>query len=104
MTPFAGYTLASIAVNKIHMTFGQRGIAIIAPLCHLVPFIVMATVPRFPVLLVAYAFVGLGNGLIDAGWNSWVGDMVNASTLMGLMHACYGLGYAMQYPLQEYFR
>ncbi|KAL2798498.1 major facilitator superfamily domain-containing protein [Aspergillus keveii] len=92
MTPFAGYTLASIAVNKIHMTFGQRGIAIIAPLCHLVPFIVMATVPRFPVLLVAYAFVGLGNGLIDAGWNSWVGDMVNASTLMGLMHACYGLG------------
>ncbi|KAL4927554.1 MFS transporter [Aspergillus undulatus] len=92
MTPFAGYTLASIAVNKIHMTFGQRGIAIIAPLCHLIPFIIMATVPRFPVLLVAYAFVGLGNGLIDAGWNAWVGDMVNASTLMGLLHAFYGLG------------
>ncbi|KAL4758641.1 major facilitator superfamily domain-containing protein [Aspergillus foveolatus] len=92
MTPFAGYTLASIAVNKIHMTFGQRGIATIGPLCHLVPFIVMAFFPRFPVLLVAYAFVGLGNGLIDAGWNAWVGDMVSASTLMGLMHACYGLG------------
>ncbi|KAL2871475.1 MFS transporter [Aspergillus lucknowensis] len=92
MTPFAGYTLASIAVNKIHMTFGQRGIAVIAPLCHLVPFIVMATYPRFPVLLVAYAFVGLGNGLIDAGWNAWIGDMVNASTLMGFLHAFYGLG------------
>ncbi|KAL3473515.1 major facilitator superfamily domain-containing protein [Aspergillus californicus] len=92
MTPFAGYTLASIAVNKIHMTFGQRGIAVIAPLCHLIPFIVMATYPRFPVLLVSYAFVGLGNGLIDAGWNAWIGDMVNASTLMGLLHAFYGLG------------
>ncbi|KAL4782724.1 major facilitator superfamily domain-containing protein [Aspergillus varians] len=92
MTPFAGYTLASIAVNKIHMTLGQRGIAIIAPLCHLIPFIVMATSPRFPVLLVAYAFVGLGNGLIDAGWNAWVGDMVNASLLMGILHAFYGLG------------
>ncbi|KAL6239495.1 hypothetical protein BDW75DRAFT_250392 [Aspergillus navahoensis] len=92
ITPFAGYTLASISVNKIHMTYGQRGIAIIAPLCHLIPFIIMASFPRFPVLLVAYAFVGLGNGLIDAGWNAWVGDMVSASTLMGLMHACYGLG------------
>ncbi|KAL4865818.1 hypothetical protein BDV12DRAFT_187906 [Aspergillus spectabilis] len=92
MTPFAGYTLASIAVNKIHMTLGQRGIAIIAPLCHLIPFIVMATYPRFPVLLVAYAFVGLGNGLIDGAWNAWVGDMVNSSTLMGLLHAFYGLG------------
>ncbi|KAI9372289.1 major facilitator superfamily domain-containing protein [Aspergillus egyptiacus] len=92
MTPFAGYTLASIAVSKIHMTFGQRGIAIIAPLCHLIPLIVMATYPRFPVLLVAYAFVGLGNGLIDAGWNAWIGDMVSASTLMGFLHAFYGLG------------
>ncbi|KAL4772711.1 major facilitator superfamily domain-containing protein [Aspergillus nidulans var. acristatus] len=92
MTPFAGYTMASIAVNKIHMTFGQRGIATIGPLCHMIPFIIMAFFPRFPVLLVAYAFVGLGNGLIDAGWNAWVGDMVSASTLMGLMHACYGLG------------
>ncbi|OJJ55871.1 hypothetical protein ASPSYDRAFT_33887 [Aspergillus sydowii CBS 593.65] len=92
VTPFVGYTVASMIVNKIHMTFGQRGIAIIAPICHLVPFILMATVPRFPVLLVAYAFVGLGNGLIDAGWNAWVGDMVNASLLMGLLHACYGLG------------
>ncbi|CBF78065.1 hypothetical protein AN8768.2 [Aspergillus nidulans FGSC A4] len=92
MTPFAGYTMASIAVNKIHMTFGQRGIATIGPLCHLIPFIVMAFFPRFPVLLVAYAFVGLANGLLDAGWNAWVGDMVSASTLMGLMHACYGLG------------
>ncbi|KAL4817758.1 major facilitator superfamily domain-containing protein [Aspergillus spinulosporus] len=92
MTPFAGYTMASVAVNKIHMIFGQRGIATIGPLCHLIPFIIMAFFPRFPVLLVAYAFVGLGNGLIDAGWNAWVGDMVSASTLMGLMHACYGLG------------
>ncbi|KAL4977955.1 major facilitator superfamily domain-containing protein [Aspergillus desertorum] len=98
ITPIAGYTLASVAVNKIHMTCGQRGIAIIGPLCHLIPFIVMASLPRFPVLLVAYAFVGLGNGLIDAGWNAWVGDMVSASTLMGFMHACYGLVVATVSP------
>jgi len=93
MTPFAGYTLATIAVNKVHMTFGQRGIAIIAPICHLIPFLSMAVHPPFPVMLVAYAFVGFGNGLIDAAWNAWIGDMANANTLMGLLHSFYGLGY-----------
>ncbi|KAL2008228.1 hypothetical protein VTN00DRAFT_8210 [Thermoascus crustaceus] len=92
MTPFAGYALATAAVNKVHMTFGQRGIAIIGPLCHLIPFLVMAVRPPFPVILVAYVFVGLGNGLIDAAWNAWIGDMVNANTLMGFLHAFYGLG------------
>ncbi|KAL4958176.1 MFS general substrate transporter [Aspergillus filifer] len=102
MTPFAGYTLALIAVHKIHMTFGQRGIAIIAPLCHLIQFIIMATIPRFSVLLVAYAFVGLGNGLIDAGWNAWIGDIANASTLMGLLHAFYGLGPAIETAMVDH--
>ncbi|KAK2746720.1 hypothetical protein FQN55_005447 [Onygenales sp. PD_40] len=92
MTPFAGYALATIAVNKVHMTFGQRGIAIIGPLCHLIPFLIMAIRPPYPVFLVAYAIVGFGNGLIDAAWNAWVGDMVNANALMGFLHAFYGLG------------
>ncbi|KAL4794386.1 hypothetical protein BDV19DRAFT_379508 [Aspergillus venezuelensis] len=92
MTPFEGYTLACTGVNKIHMKFGQRRLATLAPLCHLIPFIIMATVPHFSVLLVAYAFIGLGNGLIGAGWNTWISDMVNASTLMGLFHTSYGLG------------
>lgn len=65
MTPFVGYVLATAAVNKVHMTFGQRGITIIGPLCHLIPFLVMAVRPPFPVILVAYVFVGLGNGLLD---------------------------------------
>ena len=55
MTPFAGYTLATMGVNKMHMIFGQRGIAVLGLLCHLTPFVVIATRPPFPVVLVAYA-------------------------------------------------
>lgn len=76
----------------MHMSFGQRGIAIVGPLCHLIPFIVMAIRPPWPVMLVAYIIVGLGNGLVDAAWNSWVADMVSANTLMGILAAFYGLG------------
>lgn len=75
------------------MTFGQRGIAIIGGLCHLIPFTVMSVHPPFPVYLTMYVFVGLGNGLIDAAWNAWIGDMVNANALMGVLHAFYGLGF-----------
>ncbi|KAI9036493.1 uncharacterized protein KD926_001774 [Aspergillus affinis] len=91
VTPFAGYAIATIIVNKTLMTFGQRGIAMIGPLCHILPFVVMAIHPPYPVMLVAYIIVGLGNGLIDAAWNSWTADMINANTLMGFLNAFYGL-------------
>ncbi|KAF7171051.1 hypothetical protein CNMCM5623_003518 [Aspergillus felis] len=92
VTPFAGYTMATLIVNKIHMTFGQRGIAIIGPLCHIIPFAIMAIHPPWPVMLGVYVIVGLGNGLIDAAWNSWIADMTNANTMMGFLQAFYGLG------------
>lgn len=92
MTPFIGYSVATALVNKMHMTFGQRGIAIVGPLCHLIPFIVMAIRPPFPVVLIVYAIIGLGNGLVDAAWNAWVADMVNANAIMGALHTFYGLG------------
>ncbi|GFF37078.1 hypothetical protein IFM51744_03340 [Aspergillus udagawae] len=92
VTPFAGYTIATLVVNKIHMTFGQRGIAIVGPLCHIIPFVIMATRPPWPAMLAVYVIVGLGNGLIDAAWNSWIADMANANTTMGLLGAFYGLG------------
>ncbi|KAG2002088.1 hypothetical protein GB937_009753 [Aspergillus fischeri] len=92
VTPFAGYTIATLVVNKIHMTFGQRGIAIIGPLCHIVPFVIMAIHPPWPAMLAVYVIVGLGNGLIDAAWNSWIADMANANTMMGLLGASYGVG------------
>lgn len=85
--------MATLIVNKIHMTFGQRGIAIIGPLCHIIPFVIMALHPPWPAMLAVYVLVGLGNGLIDAAWNSWIADMASANTVMGLLAAFYGLGY-----------
>ncbi|GLA58315.1 hypothetical protein AtubIFM56815_008636 [Aspergillus tubingensis] len=92
VTPFAGYTIATLIVNKIHMTLGQRGIAIIGPLCHIVPYVIMAIHPPWPAMLAVYIIVGLGNGLIDAAWNSWIADMANANAMMGVLQAFYGLG------------
>lgn len=35
---------------------------------------------------------GLGTGIGDAAWNSWVGSLVDSSVIISSMHACYGLG------------
>ena len=92
LSPFLGYTVAAFSVSTIHMKLGQRGIAVLAPLCHMIPYIVISLHPPYPVLVVLYIFIGYGNGLEDAGWCAWVGNMTNANRLQGFMHAFYAGG------------
>jgi fucose permease len=79
----------------MHVRFGQRGIAIVGPLCHLIPYIVLATHPPYAVLVVMFIFIGFGNGLIDAAWCAWIGNMANANQVSGFLQACYALGGAV---------
>jgi fucose permease len=39
-----------------------------------------------------FIFVGFGNGLIDAAWCAWIGNMANANEVQGVLQACYALG------------
>ena len=78
--------------NSIHLRLGQRGVAFIAPSCHLIAYIVIALHPPYPVLVVVFAIAGFGNGLEDAAWNAWMGAMSNANEVLGFLHGIYGLG------------
>ncbi len=49
LAPFLGYALAAFLNNKIHMRFGQLGVACIAPVCKLVAYIVSTILPWPPV-------------------------------------------------------
>jgi fucose permease len=35
---------------------------------------------------------GFGNGLADAAWNAWIGNMANPNEVLGFLHAFYGVG------------
>lgn len=39
-----------------------------------------------------FIFVGFGNGLIDAAWCAWLGNMANANEVQGILQAFYALG------------
>lgn len=41
LSPLVGYTVAALLNHRIHSTFGQRGVAIIAPLSHLIALSVL---------------------------------------------------------------
>ncbi|KAF2266775.1 MFS general substrate transporter [Lojkania enalia] len=92
LSPLVGYTASALLNNTIHLKFGQRGVALIAPGCHLVAYIVIAFHPPYPVLVIIFMIAGFGNGLADAAWNAWIGNMANPNEVLGFLHAFYGLG------------
>ena len=92
LAPLIGYLVASLCNSLIHHHFGQRGVAVAAPICRLIGYIPLALHPPYPALPVIVLFPGLGNGLEDSGWNAWIGNMQNANELLGLLHGAYGLG------------
>lgn len=98
LTPFVGYSIAAFTNAHVHQHLGQRGIAIIAPLCHVGTYLVLATHPPYPVLVIVNAVSGFGNGLVDGCFCAWVGAMHRGNSIQGLMHACYCLG-ALLSPL-----
>lgn len=98
LSPIVGYTASALTNNMIHNRFGQRGVAAIMSISHLVAYIVIALHPPYPALVVVFMLAGFGNGLGDSGWNAWIGDMANANEVLGFLHGMYGFG-ALLSPL-----
>ncbi|KAL4867188.1 hypothetical protein BDV12DRAFT_209980 [Aspergillus spectabilis] len=95
LSPFIGYAIAALANSWIHERFGQRGIALIGTGMHIIAYLATTQHPSYPILIVIFILAGLGNGIVDASWNAWIGAMHNSSQLMGILHAFYGLGAAL---------
>lgn len=92
LSPLIGYCASALLNNTIHLKFGQRGIAFLGPLCHIIAYVVICVHPPYPVLVVVFALAGFGNGLEDAGWNAWMGVMANANEILGFLHGLYSAG------------
>jgi fucose permease len=89
---FVGYMIAAAASDRIHHMIGRWGSSILAPICQLSCHIIAICAPPFPVFVIGYAICGFGNGIIEASWNSWVGNLDHANEIMGILQSCYGLG------------
>ncbi|PYH84987.1 MFS general substrate transporter [Aspergillus uvarum CBS 121591] len=91
-SPLVGYTAAAFLNSRIHNKLGRRGVAVLTPSCHVIAYIVNCCHPPYPVLVVSFIFAGFGNGLGDASWNAWIGNMADSNQILGLLHGLYGVG------------
>ncbi|TQW09579.1 Major facilitator superfamily transporter [Cordyceps javanica] len=71
LTPFLGYSVAAFTNARIHVRFGQRGIAIMAPLCHIITYAVLASHPPYPVLIVVNAISGFATSMVVKAGLPW---------------------------------
>ena len=92
LSPLVGYVASALLNNTIHLHLGQRGVAFISPGCHVIAYLATSLHPPYPVLVAIFMVAGMGNGLEDAAWNAWLGNMANPNELLGFLHAFYGLG------------
>ncbi|KAI6093666.1 MFS general substrate transporter [Hypoxylon rubiginosum] len=90
-----GYIIAAYLNGVIHVRFGQRGIAVVGPLFHIILTIAASLHPPFPVLLVALALGSLGTGILDGSYCAWAGGMENANIVQGFLHGSYSTGAAL---------
>jgi fucose permease len=87
-----GYVCAALLNYWIHICFGQRGAAFLAPFCYLCAYTGIALHPPYLVLVVVFILAGFSNGLEDAAWNAWLGNMANLNEVLGFLHGFFGLG------------
>lgn len=92
LSPLGGYIIAGAIDGKIYTLLGRRGVALICPLCRILAYVINSFHPPYHALVVAFIFAGIANGLSDSAWNAWMGSMENASQLLGILHAFFGLG------------
>ena len=92
LSPFSGYAVAALFSDRLHRLSGRRGIAFLGPICRMIAYIVISTHPPYPAVIGILSLAGVGNGLLDAAWNAWIGTMEQQNELLGLLHGSYGLG------------
>jgi fucose permease len=91
-----GYTAGAQLNDAIHARLGQRGVALLGPIAHVVSAVGVAChPPSYPVLLCFVALGTFGNGVLDGSWSSWAGGLERASTISGLLHGAFSVGAAV---------
>jgi MFS family permease len=92
LSPLVGYIAAALVNNFLHVRFGQRGVAIAGPLCHVIAYMSISLHPPYPVFVILFMIAGFANGIEDVAWNAYLGGMANSNEVLGFLHGFYGIG------------
>ncbi|KAI0141555.1 major facilitator superfamily domain-containing protein [Xylariaceae sp. FL1272] len=92
LSPVVGHTVSALLNNWVHELWGQRGVALISSGCHVVAYAIMAVHPPYPLLVIAFLISGFGDAVGNAGWHVFIGNLDNATQLLGFLNGFFGIG------------
>ncbi len=92
LAPLAGYLTTASLNSTVHAQFGQRGVAVIAPICQVLQAMVFSFHPPYFVILMSFAILGFAIGLVDSAWCAWAGGLRKANIVQGFLHGSFSLG------------
>ncbi|KAH9852214.1 MFS general substrate transporter [Lenzites betulinus] len=95
-----GAILGSCTFLYLFDRLGYGLVVVTASVVMMVAYSLLAAAVPFPVFVVAYFFIGLGNSFLNSGSNVFLASVSvgKAATRFGILHGVYGLG-AMTSPL-----
>lgn len=95
LSQLTGYVVAALSSSLLSSKIGLARMLLLASSLLSSAFLIYAMTPAWSVMVATGTLVGLGIGLIDAGINTYIARRQENAGLMGLLHACYGLGALM---------
>lgn len=88
----AGFLLAAPTSNAIASALGRSKCLMLSETMMLVGYVMIVCTPPFPVVVVAYLFLGFGCALNLALNNVFCANLANSTVVLGLAHGAYGVG------------
>ncbi|MEH2137633.1 MFS transporter [Nostoc sp.] len=92
VSQISGYILAAFTSSLVSSRLGLARMLLIASGALTMALMIYATSASWFVMVAAGAELGLGVGLIDAGINTYIVQNSRSASLIGLLHAFYGIG------------
>ncbi|KZS91216.1 MFS general substrate transporter [Sistotremastrum niveocremeum HHB9708] len=95
-----GFFLGGLTNMKIADKIGFGRTSLLGASIQVVGYAILASAPPFPLFAIGFAIVGWGLAVVNTQGNMYVTTMQGGGSLMGFLHATYGIG-ALIVPLSS---
>ncbi|MGV0028861.1 MFS transporter [Phormidesmis priestleyi] len=92
ISQMVGYMTAAMTSSLLSSRLGLARMVWLAAIALTSALSIYAFTTHWPIMVTVGLFLGLGIGLIDAGINTYIASDQRNASLMGMLHAFYGIG------------
>ncbi|RMZ76948.1 hypothetical protein DV737_g4619, partial [Chaetothyriales sp. CBS 132003] len=87
-----GFVSAAPLVGMLDAKLGRSRLFMLSQVIACAGYLTIAFTPPFPVVALAFLFLGFGFATFLAVTNSWIVNLLNGTVVLGCCHGVYGLG------------